>query len=248
MQDERLVVINNVINDYFEKNQERNIVPAKELMPYFVIAGVFPKDVKKGLPIRKILRELDDQNALQKIPSLHVERKNKNTFWYFLREGSQFTDEQQMDSGLTKRQRAKINDATSDKHYLINLCDDLLDEKASRKHKFGFILADYHKAGRNRNILPVDAYYSENNIVLEFITPSDAATIDHSKRRTFSGITRAQQNANYAERRKKGVLAKGINFLEIPYDSFDQNDDNQLIRNQEKDLQKMRDLLKDFLK
>ena len=46
-------------------------------MPALINAGVFTKDHKKGLPLRKILRKLDTENSLDKIPFVHAERKEK---------------------------------------------------------------------------------------------------------------------------------------------------------------------------
>lgn len=56
--------INRVIESYFKKNTSLTIVPAKKLMPGFISAGIFTKDKKNGLPIRKILRALDKTNQL----------------------------------------------------------------------------------------------------------------------------------------------------------------------------------------
>ena len=55
--------INKVIDVYFALNKGVDIVPAKDLMPNFIKAGIFPKDNKVGLPIRNILRNLDSKNA-----------------------------------------------------------------------------------------------------------------------------------------------------------------------------------------
>ena len=76
--------INRVIEAYFDKNTSLTIVPAKELMPAFIEAGIFTKDHKKGLPIRQILRELDRDKQLHLIPFVHPERKEKDTYWYFI--------------------------------------------------------------------------------------------------------------------------------------------------------------------
>lgn len=82
----KIARINEVVTDYFENNPSVNEIPAMDLMPEFIKAGIFNKDYeRKGLPIRKLLRELDRNNELNKIPSLLPERKTKNTNWYFQR-------------------------------------------------------------------------------------------------------------------------------------------------------------------
>lgn len=76
--------INQVLADYFEKNKGVKRVPALDMMDYFVAAGIFNMDYDRpGLPIRKVLRELDENNQLDLIPFVEVERKDRNRYWYF---------------------------------------------------------------------------------------------------------------------------------------------------------------------
>ena len=82
----KIAQINEVVTDYFKNNLSVNKILAKDLMPEFIKAGIFNKDYeRKGLPIRKLLRKLDNKNELNEIPSLLSERKTKNTNWYFQR-------------------------------------------------------------------------------------------------------------------------------------------------------------------
>ncbi|MGK9118036.1 hypothetical protein [Olivibacter jilunii] len=83
MKDHLLAQLNIAIGAYFKKNPSVETVSAKDLMPYFIEAGIFEKDHKSGLPIRKILRELDTENSLHLIPCVRQERKQKNTNWFF---------------------------------------------------------------------------------------------------------------------------------------------------------------------
>ena len=76
--------INQVLGDFFEKNKGIKRIPALDMMEYFVEAGIFNTDYDRpGLPIRKLLRELDENNQLNLIPYVAVERKNKNRYWFF---------------------------------------------------------------------------------------------------------------------------------------------------------------------
>ena len=77
--------INKVIKQFFDQNPSVDKIPAKDLMAEFIKAGVFIKDHRNGLPIRKVLRALDEENELDRIPFVIPERKTKNTFWYFAR-------------------------------------------------------------------------------------------------------------------------------------------------------------------
>lgn len=80
-----LMMINQVISKFFEDNQSITSIRSKDLMPLFIDAKIFTKDYRYGLPIREILRKLDDINALHLIPSVRTEQKKKYPYWYFER-------------------------------------------------------------------------------------------------------------------------------------------------------------------
>ena len=62
----KIVKINQVLANYFKKNNSVYEVRAKDMMDEFVKAGVFKADDEHapGLPLRKLLRELDSTNQL----------------------------------------------------------------------------------------------------------------------------------------------------------------------------------------
>lgn len=249
-EEERITSINKVISSYFEENKTENTVAVKELMPHFIEAGIFAKDHKKGLPIRKVLRALDDQNALDKIPFVHPERKDKNTHWYFVREGSTYVSDAPNDTGVTKSQKRRAAIVNSDEYYVVNLCDELLQERGSRQHKFGFLLGDYHKDGFTRSVLPVDAYYQDHNLVIEYKESYHTESAEASgqrEKRTISGVGLSEQRKIYAERKRSGLKSNKINLLEIQYSSFECNSEKRLIRDQEKDVEVLKVLLKEHL-
>ncbi len=84
-QEDKIKYINLAIEQYFQTNPDIDKIPAKDLMPQFIKAGVFEKDQNKGLPIRSLLRELDDRQQLELINSVQPERKKINTNWYFIK-------------------------------------------------------------------------------------------------------------------------------------------------------------------
>ncbi|HMU46472.1 MAG TPA: hypothetical protein PKC72_08900 [Chitinophagaceae bacterium] len=77
--------IDQIVRDYFEKNKSVKEIMAKDLMPLLIKKGIFKKDHRKGLPIRKILRELDTDNKSYLIKNLRVEQKSINRNWYFIK-------------------------------------------------------------------------------------------------------------------------------------------------------------------
>ena len=55
---ERISSINSVLRDYFAKHPQSGMILAKEFMPLFIKNGIFNKDNREGLPIRKVLRDI----------------------------------------------------------------------------------------------------------------------------------------------------------------------------------------------
>ena len=69
--------------EYFEENPNQKPIPAKEFMGLFIKKGIFNQDSRDGLPIRKLLRELDSENRLSDIPYAIGEMKRENKNWFF---------------------------------------------------------------------------------------------------------------------------------------------------------------------
>jgi hypothetical protein len=240
--------INEAITAYFETTSKEDWVPAKLLMPDLIKAGVFIKDEKNGMPLRRIFRELDKANSLDKIPTIHAERSGENTYWYLVREGATYVPKDPKDTGVPKGQQRRAVRGKSDEYYLINLCDELLGQSASRQHKFGFILGDMHKDEKTRTALPVDAFYKEAKLVLEFIKiEDDSIELGKPGRTTISGVDRAEQRKIYALRKRKGLQNKDIPCIEISFTDFQCDADNKLARVKADDIKILRKLLKDYI-
>ncbi len=103
----------------------------------------------------------------------------------------------------------------SDEHYVINLCDEILKSKASRQHRFDFLKGD------TGHLLPVDAYYSDRKLVIEYYEiqhTQDVPFFDNKK--TASGVSRGEQRRIYDERRQKLLPENGIELVIISYSDF----------------------------
>jgi hypothetical protein len=232
--------INSVIEAYFAKHTTVTIVPAKELMPSFIAAGVFKKDIKNGKPIRDVLRALKANNQLQLIPFVHTEQKEQNTYWYFIPANAPkpttLYKQEQISAEKLAADKARLH---SDEAYVIDLCDTALQQKAERQKRFHFLLGDLHKDGVSRTRLPVDAYYKELNLVIEFkesqhSLPNDF--FDKEDVKTVSGVSRGEQRKIYDERRRVELPLNGIKLIEISYEVFNCDSQNRIVRNAEQDL------------
>ncbi|MCH7939667.1 MAG: hypothetical protein IID13_07970 [Candidatus Marinimicrobia bacterium] len=65
--------------------QQGNGIKPKDLMPFLVQNGIFPKvDDRNGKPLRDVLRAVDDAGQLGDLmPNVVVDRKLKNRYWSF---------------------------------------------------------------------------------------------------------------------------------------------------------------------
>ncbi len=249
MNTDNIVQINEVIAEYFKTHKE-NWIAAKDIMPDLIKAGVFTKDHRKGLPLRKILRKLDIENTLDKIPFLHAERKEKNTYWYLVRQGAEYSPTVHS-STISKKQLGKNERENSDEYYILNFCDELLNEKASRQHTFPFLLGDFHKDKISRTKLPLDAYYKNLNLVIEYREKQHTEEVllfDKPEVKTVSGVTRSEQRKIYDQRRRDVLLRKDFKLIEINYYAFEYDSQMNIIRDKEKDIEILKAILKDFIK
>lgn len=233
--------INKVLQKYFEQNKSVSIVPAKDMMPHFIKAGIFPTDQKNGLPIRDILRKLDKANQLNKIPFVYAERKLQNTNWYFRNAKNVKVAPVVAKVSATKilnKASATGSRKNSDEHYVIDLCDKVLGLVGSRQHRFDFLLGDPGKTG-SRAKLPVDVYYETLSLVIEFNEQQHTKAVSHFDKpnvMTVSGVHRGEQRKIY-DKRKRTVLPKnGIKVITISYDLFECTRGGKIVRSEVEDL------------
>jgi hypothetical protein len=116
--------------------------------------------------------------------------------------------------------------ADRDEHYIIGLCEEVLKCKSSRQHKFDFLKGD---SGRK---LPVDAFFSNLNLVIEYHERQHTeAVFFFDKRITVSNITRGEQRKKYDQLRRSVLPKQQIRLIEFDYHEFGHSSRKRLIRN-----------------
>ncbi|MFA9388765.1 MAG: hypothetical protein ACERKD_03105 [Prolixibacteraceae bacterium] len=267
--------INKVIEAYFAANPSLTIVPVKALMPSFIRAGIFAKDRKNGAPIRSILKELDQYNRLEMMPLVYPERHDDDTYWYFMpadapRPTTPYKQEE--------KKAGSKNDAplSSDKNYVIELCDQVIGMKANRTKRFDFLLGDLHKDGVSQTKLPVDAYYAMLHLVVQYngMKPWEATIPERKEReesqdsedpdeldandvaendedtpeiRVKRKVTREEQRTIYEERRARVFPKHDIDYVLISYSNFKHDEELKIIRDEAADLKIVHQALKEFI-
>lgn len=99
----------------------------------------------------------------------------------------------------------------------MDLCDQVLGEVGDRQHRFSWLLGDPGASGR-RAKLPVEGYWREANLVVEYRErqhDQPIAFFDKPDRITVSGVHRGLQRALYDARREELIPAHGIRLVII---------------------------------
>lgn len=240
--------INNVIEAYFATHTNTTIIPVKELMPELIAAGIFTKDKKNGKPIRDVLKALHKSNELVQIPYAHAIQNGEDTYWYFVPKGApKPTTLYKQEVVSVEKIELENKRLLSDKYYVINLCDEALNLKAKRQKRFDFLVGDLHRDGKTRTELPVDAFYHDLNLVIEFKEAPLAEPTEFFNKlnvKTVSGMSRAKQREKYDRVKAAELPQNGIKLIEIPYSIFTIDESNRIVRNHEQDLKTVIDFLK----
>ena len=119
----------------------------------------------------------------------------------------------------------------SDESYIIDLCDEVLNKKAIRQHRFDYLRGD---SGIQ---LPVDAFYPLLNLVVEFKEKQHTEKVAFfDKRQTISGVGRGEQRRIYDQRRRDILPMNGIKLIEFDYSEFEHTRSKKLLRNKSDDL------------
>ena len=131
----------------------------------------------------------------------------------------------------------------SDESYVIDLCDEVLGTPALRQHRFDWLRGDA-RPGKPGARLPVDAYYPDLRLVVEYCERQHTESIPIMDRRmTVSGVDRGTQRAIYDQRRRDLLPRHGIALVEFSYADFAHDENKRLLRRRLDDLTVVRDVL-----
>jgi hypothetical protein len=133
----------------------------------------------------------------------------------------------------------------SDETYVLGLCDEALGTAGLRRHRFDWLVGDPDGQGR-RIPLPVDAYWSEHRIVVEYherLHEEPVAHFDKPDRPTVGGVHRGEQRALYDARRRTEIPAHGLRLVEISHRDLAADPRGRLHRERDADLKVVKGLL-----
>lgn len=137
-----------------------------------------------------------------------------------------------------------------DETYALDLCDQVLGSHSVREAKFDWLLGDPGRSGRCRK-LPVDAYWPELSLVVEFWESQHEQPVpffDKPDQVTVSGVPRAAQRALYDQRRLELIPQHNLSVVVIRKSELVCTPSGRLIYAQIKDMATIRGKLEKFVR
>jgi hypothetical protein len=112
-----------------------------------------------------------------------------------------------------------------DESYVLDLCDRVLGFRGIRQHRFPFLLGDGGRA------LPVDAYYPDLKLVIEYRETQHTNSVPiFDRKQTVSGVFRGEQRRLYDQRRREILPQNNITLVEFDYSEFQHSKRCKLLR------------------
>lgn len=111
--------------------------------------------------------------------------------------------------------------ADSDEYYVLTLCDEILGVPGTRQARFDWLRGDPSPARSHGTKLPVDGYWSDLRLVVEFQEEQHSAPSPFFDRRhTVSGMGRGEQRRRYDERKRMLIPEHGLRLVVIEKSEF----------------------------
>lgn len=132
-----------------------------------------------------------------------------------------------------------------DQDYVADLCDEVLGERSLREHRFDWLRGDPGRDG-NARALPVDAYYPQHDLVVEYRERQHMEPVPHFDKPhviTISSVHRGEQRKLYDLRREREIPDHGFRLVIIPFDALGVDARGRLRRSRDTDIAVIRALL-----
>lgn len=111
--------------------------------------------------------------------------------------------------------------ADSDEHYVLDLCDRVLGVPGTRQARFDWLRGDPSPARPRGTELPVDGYWPDLRLVVEFQEEQHSRPSPFfDRRQTVSGMVRGEQRRRYDERKRTLIPEHGLRLAVIEKSAF----------------------------
>ncbi len=136
--------------------------------------------------------------------------------------------------------------ADSDEYYVLTLCDEVLGAPGIRQARFDWLRGDPSPARPRGTMLPVDGYWPDLALVVEFQEEQHTQpTAFFDRRHTVSGVGRGEQRRLYDERKRTLIPERGLKLVVIEKSAFTLKA-RRIDRDHARDLQVVRRHLAEF--
>lgn len=203
--------INLVLQEYFDHNKSATKILAKDMMVYFILAGIFKKDNQNGMPIKRFLSNLQKQQQIHLIPFAFAEQKNKYVRWYFMKV--------KYKAPLNTIKLKSKNPPKSISHLKLvenfkEICDVILGSKGKKNYVF-----------ETKFSFKVDLYYPKLNLVIGCVS-------NHLNENESNEKVKSLKPQKISGKLQDFLTQKGIRWVEIPHFILDENSSQEAIQNQ----------------
>ena len=130
-----------------------------------------------------------------------------------------------------------------DQDYILDLCDRVVGEPSSRQHTFNFLVGLESRNTKRRHPLPVDAYYADRNLVIEYHECQHTRSVKFWNKMTACGLPRDEQRRCYDNLRRELLPKNGVALVILDPQLFDLDGRGRLLRT-EQDERVIGDILK----
>lgn len=111
--------------------------------------------------------------------------------------------------------------ADSDEHYVLDLCDEILGVDGLRQATFDWLRGDPSPARVRGTKLPVDGYWPDLRLIVEFQEEQHTQPSPFfDRRQTVSGVGRGAQRRRYDEFKLTLVPEHGLRLVVIEKSAF----------------------------
>lgn len=111
--------------------------------------------------------------------------------------------------------------SASDEHYVLDLCDEILGTACQRQATFDWLRGDRSANRPLGTKLPVDGYWRDRGLVVEFQEEQHYEPSPFfDRRQTVSGVGRGEQRRLYDARKRELVSANGLKLIVITKSEF----------------------------
>ncbi|WP_078321672.1 hypothetical protein [Mycobacteroides chelonae] len=111
--------------------------------------------------------------------------------------------------------------ADSDECYVLDLCDEILGIPARRQQRFDWLRGDPSPTRPRGSTLPVDGYWPQLGLVVEFQEEQHTLPSPFfDRRQTVSGVGRGEQRRLYDERKRTVIPERGLRLVVIEKSAF----------------------------